>query len=260
MNIAVLAKEVPDPEAPVTLDGSGRIVLPPTTSRLLSTYDENAIEAAVTIRETVEAHVTVITLGPASAEKVLFQAMAMGADDGVLIEEPDVPLSGTHVATILAAAIRRLSPMDLILCGRESADGFGGVVGPTIAEILGYPVITLVSKISVSDKHLLVERPVENGHLVMECSGPVLLTVGGEVNRPRYPAVMAMMKARRKGVQQWTLAELGIPEASLALDHRIKVVGYKLPPVGPPCQIINRETAAERAEGLLAKLREEQVI
>ncbi len=258
MKVLALVKEVSDPDAPVTLDDRGKIVVGDVPS-IPSPYDENAIEAAVTIKEEVGAQVIVLTLGTAEAEKTLVQAMAMGADDGVLIEEPSRSLDSYEVAQILAAAASKLGGFDLILCGREAADTSAGLVGPTVAEILGYASVTLASSIHADGDCLRVERPAEDGYDQMECRLPLVLSVGGQVNRPRYPTVMAMMQARRKGVQHWSVGELGIDREQAARRHTgVKVLRRYLPPQTAHCQFIDGDTVEAQARALIERLTEER--
>ncbi len=260
MRILALVKEVPDPDAPVFLDDAGNVTAGDVPS-VPSIYDENAIEAAVTIKEVAGGEVTVMSLGAPSVEKTLVQAMAMGADDGILIEEPSTPLDGYAVSEILAAAVRKAGGFDIILCGREAADTSAGLVGPTLAEALGYSAVTLVTCIAVEDGTLLVERLAEDGYDLMKCRPPVLLTVGGQVNRPRYPAVTAMMKARRKGVQRWPLEDLEIDrDRANRSQTGVTVLRRYLPSLTTHCQLIEAETDEEKAAALIAALVAERAI
>lgn len=258
MRIVALVKEVPDPDAPVALDDAGRVVVA-NAPLVPSTYDENAIEAAVTLKESVGGQIAVITLGSPAAEKTLMHALAVGADEGFLIEEPPSPLDGYGVAEVLAAAVAKAGGFDVILCGREAADTSAGLVGPTVAEILGCPAITLVTSIATQGDLLLVERQAADGYDLLECRPPLLLTVGGQVNRPRYPSVMAMMQARRKGVQRWQLADLGLDPERVGRRAYVEVLGQRLPPQDSHCSFIEGATEEEKALRLIARLREERV-
>ncbi len=260
MKVLALVKEVPDPDAPVSLDEAGNVVAGDVPF-VPSTYDENAIEAAVAIKEEVGGHVTVITLGAAAAEKTLVHAMAMGADEGILIEEPPWPLDGYGVAAVLAAAVAKQGGFDVILCGREAADTSAGLVGPTVAEILGCSAVTLVVKITAQDDHLLVERLAEDGYDLMKCRPPLVLSVGGQVNRPRYSTVMAMMQARRKGVQRWQVEELDVDRERVGRTRSgVRVLRRYLPPQTSRCDFIYGVTEEEKALTLIAKLTEERAI
>ena len=258
MNVLVLVKEVPDPDAAVTLDDGENVVIGDVPS-LPSPYDENAIEAALEIKESVGGQITVATLGAPEAEKTLVQAMAMGADAAVLVEEPTWPLDGYDVADILANAAKMLGDIDVILCGREAADTSAGLIGPTVAEILGYASVTLVTSIEAAGDCLRLERPAEDGYDLMECRPPLVLSVGGQVNRPRYPTVMAMMQARRKGVQHWTLDDLGIDvEPATPGRARVKTLRRYLPEQSARCEFLAAETAEDQARALIERLTEER--
>jgi electron transfer flavoprotein beta subunit len=258
VNVVALVKEVPDPDATVTLDDDENVVVGDVPS-LPSPYDENAIEAALEIKEAVGGQITVMTFGAPEAEKTLVQAMAMGADAAVLIEEPSWPLDGYSVAQVLASAVRKIGDIDIILCGREAADTSAGLVGPTVAEMLGYASVTLVSSIQAEGECLRIERPAEDGYDQMECYSPAVLSVGGQVNRPRYPTVMAMMQARRKGVEHWSLDDLGVSAEDVAGDSAgVTTLRRYLPPQSVRCEFLEAESAEEQARALIERLTEEK--
>ena len=145
------------------------------------------------------------------------------------------------------------------MCGREAADTSAGLVGPTVAEILGYGSVTLVSRIQAEGDCLRLERPAEDGYDQMECHPPLVVSVGGQVNRPRYPTVMAMMQARRKGVEHWSLGDLGIDAEDAAPGvGGVTTLRRYLPPQSVHCEFLEAETAEEQARALIERLTEER--
>ncbi len=258
MRILVCLKEVPDPDASVALDQADR----PFLSGLPfvpNPYDENALEAAIQLKETHGAEVIALTLGPPEAERTVHRALAMGADQGVLVLHPTPQdLDGYASAAILAAAIRRLGACDLILCGREAADTSSGLVGPLLAQHLGIPFTTMVTKIGKTESGMRVERLSEGGYEVVETTLPALLTVSHQLNHPRYPSVMKMMQAKRRGAQLWKAEEL-VPGAP-AVSAKYHMLRRYVPAVPGQCEIIPGATEDEKAKALVQKLVEVGVV
>ncbi len=157
---------------------------------------------------------TVVSLGPDFAQRAVKQAVAMGADEGILLKDQAFEDSDTYAtAYILAEAIRKVGAFDLILCGRQAADWDVGQVGVGVAELLEIPCVSIAQKIEVSDGRAVVERLVEGGYDVMEVTLPALITVSNEINKPRYPTLRGIMAAGKKQIPTWDAATLGIDPA-----------------------------------------------
>ena len=250
-----MIKEVPDPDGVFSLDADGR-VRTAHLAQVPSLFDENAAEAAVQLKERCDGRVVALCCGPPEAERTVRYAMAIGADEGVLIEDPGRAWDSLGAASLLAAAVRRLGGFDLILCGREAADTGSGLVGPYVAQMLGMPFLTLVTSIEADNGTLRVRRMCEGGEDVFSCTPPLLLTVSSETNSPRYPSVMKVLAAKKKPVQRWKASELAAaaPLLSASLLGR-----YTSAPPGN-CDIISGDTADALAAGLLSRLREKRVI
>ncbi len=255
INIAVLVKEVPDPEGTFSFDVDGRAQtahLP----RVPSLFDENAVEAAVQIKEQCGGRIVALCCGPAEAERTVRYAMAMGADDGVLIEDTERAWDSLGAACLLAAAVRRLGGFDLILCGREAADTGSGLVGPYVAQMLSIPFLTLVTSIETGDGAFHVRRLWEGGEDVFACIPPVLLTVCAETNTPRYPTVLKVLGAKKRPLQRWNAHELAaavpVPPARLLGRYPSAAPGN--------CDFISGDSAEALAQGLFSRLRERKVV
>ena len=259
MKIIVLVKVVPDPDGIYALDSEGN-VLSDELPRLVSVFDENAVEAGVQLREDHGARVTALCYGRPDGDKTLIQALAIGADEAVLIEDPESATRGSHtVAAVLTAAIRKLGGADLIIAGRESSDVGNGLVGPLVAQLLGIPFLTLVVKIDVVGGEFRLARLAEGGYDVFGATPPVLLTVSNQLNYPRYPSVMNFLQAKKKPMQRWPVAELGI-DLDPAADHQLRLLRRYQPIVLGDCHFAEGETPRDRVSHFVRMLRAERLV
>lgn len=258
MRIVVCVKQVLDPELPAeefTIDRTARRPVVEKARLVMSTFDEIALEVALQLRETVgEASVVALSLGDRSADDVLRKALAMGAQEALRIdasalEEPD----GVQTAAALAAAIRgSLWPADVVICGRQAADTDAGQVGPLLAEMLGFPVVTNVLRARPGPPGTLhLERETEEGTEVVEVQLPVLLTVtNAECNVPRMPKVRDILAAQRKPVPVVGVGDLP-PEAA---SPWTTLAELDLPQLPGRCRVIEGETVEAKVEALLGEL------
>jgi len=176
--------------------------------------DKSALEEAVRIKEKGEGtKVTALALGGAKLKDGAKEALAIGADEAVLLTDP--LFAGSDAmgkARALAEAIRKIGEYDLILCGEGSTDNYSGQVGPRLAEILDLPQITYVRELEIKDHTLHAVRNMEESFEVVETELPALVTVADEINQPRLASLRDILKAGRKPVQEWTAADLGLSE------------------------------------------------
>jgi len=254
--LAVLFKIVPDPEGVFKLN-AGNDLPGKDLPQIPSIFDENAVEAGVIIKEATNCKVSVVCVGQAGAEPMLRRALAMGADEAILVEA-DAGWDSLGAARLLAAALRELGGFDVVLCGREAADTGAGLVGPYVAQALGMSFLTLVQDIKVVEGGLEVKRPCDGGHDVFICRPPILLTVAGEANRPRMPSVMKMLKVKNSPIRRLLLD----PQALTPLPGPAKaqVLGRSTPSFVGQCNFIEGATAAEKAAALLQVLRAQRGI
>jgi electron transfer flavoprotein beta subunit len=265
-NIIVCIKQVPDWEAPADtfkIDPERKkLIPPPNIDPRISLFDEHAIEAALQLKEKHAGKVTILCLGADFAQRAVKQAIAMGADEGILLKDPAFDDSDTYAtASILAEAIKKIGTFDLILCGRQAADWDIGQVGLGIAELLNIPVVAIAQKIEVLDGTLQVERIVEGGFDVMEVPLPALLTVSNEINKPRYPTLRGIMAAGKKQIPTWNAAALGIdPAHAGAQASYAKVLKLYVPVHEAHCEFIEGESDEEKGEKLALRLREAKLI
>lgn len=213
MNIVVCIKQVPDTDGPVRVDTNTRSVDDKYLPYVVNPYDEIAVEEAVRLKESCgSGQVTVVSMGDSSAEKALRTCLAEGADRAVLLCDPAFSGSDSYITgSILARAISFLE-YDLILCGARAIDTSAGQVGAVVAELLGIPLVSAVAKIDVSAdcRIVTVQRKLERGDReVVEAELPALLAI--ELgHKPRYPSLPSRMAARRKGIDYYDAAALGL--------------------------------------------------
>jgi electron transfer flavoprotein beta subunit len=262
INIIVCVKQVLDPELPLSLfkiNPETKKVIPPRgRSPVLNPFDENALEAALKIKDVEEAKISVISMGSGLDEIILRETLAVGADVLIFLEDDDFKELGSYsTAYVLATAIKKIGEYDLILCGRQAADTNAGQVGVAIAGLLGIPSITLAGKVEVSNGQLKIKRIVDDGYEEIETTMPALITAGYEIGNIREASFEATMEAEEKEITIWDSQELGLDPAQLKPNNMNKL---SIPAHDINCQIIQGETPDEVGINLALKLREEKII
>ena len=209
LKIVVCMKETPSTEVAKTLDADMRLVRNPADT-IINPFDEYTIEEGLRQQEKQGGEVIILTMGPGVTLKSLYQALAMGADRGVVVTDP--ALAGSDaVATgrVLAAAIQKIG-YDLVLFGQSSADAYGGVVPSIVAEVLGVPLLSFANKLEIDGSTATIERQAEVGYTKAQAPLPVIVSVTKAINSPRYPSMKGIMSAKKKPVETMTLADLGV--------------------------------------------------
>jgi electron transfer flavoprotein beta subunit len=218
MNIVVCVKYVPDATADRhfeddhTVDRVG-------VDGLLSELDEYAVEQALRLAEEGDdVEVVAMTLGPDQAADAIKRSLQMGASAGIHISDDAVHGSDSlGTSTVLAAAIRKAAP-DLVLCGMASTDGNMGVLPSMVAERLGWPAATLAHTIAVADGTVTIRRDGDTASLTVEAPLPAVVSVTDQSGEARYPSMKGILAAKKKPVEVWSLADLGIDPGSVGLD------------------------------------------
>ncbi|MDR1418060.1 MAG: electron transfer flavoprotein subunit beta/FixA family protein [Endomicrobium sp.] len=237
MNIIVCIKQVPN---------TTNVQIDPQTGRLkregvesiINPYDEYAIEEGVQLREKFGGKVTVITMGPPQAESALREAIARGADEAILISDKAFGGADTLATSYtLSKAIETIDDYNIIICGKQAADGDTAQVGPAVAEILNIAHVACVKKIECVDKNSIkVERMMEDGYDLIESSLPVLLTVVKEINNPRVPSLKGKMLAKKAIIKTLDANSIGAD---------IKRIGLS----GSPTQVVKTFSPPQRTGG-----------
>lgn len=242
------------------VDPATRQLITASTPRKMSDFDKNALEEAVRLKEkNAGVEVVTVTVTSEEAKTVLREALAMGADKAYVVFEPslqDVDTLGT--AHILAETIKKIGEYNLVLCGESSLDSFSGLVGSRVGELLSLPQVTSVRKLSVEGDAVVGERTLEESVETVKAKLPALVTVTREINQPRIPSLMMIMKASKKEIVTWTLADLGVDKEKLA--SKIEVVEVLAPKTERKRIRITGENAAEIADKLAKALIQEGVV
>jgi electron transfer flavoprotein beta subunit len=234
MKIAVCVKQIPDPATPYELDSENHFVVRPE-DQILDDTDRYGVEMGLQLAEATEGEVVLVSMSPANSLQGIRQALAMGADKAIVIDDDNLRGSGALVtARVLAAAIER-EGADLVIAGTESTDGYVGVVPQMLAELLGMPAMTFARKVELSDGAIRIERQTSSGYDVVEAGLPALVTVTSGSVEPRYPTFKGIMAAKQKPIEQPSCADLGVESVGSA---------------GSGQEIVEVRPAAERTAGV----------
>jgi electron transfer flavoprotein beta subunit len=258
-NIIVCAKQIPDPEAPfsnVSVDVEKKEVIVDAPD-VISPYDENALEAAIRIKEEMGGKITVLSMGRKVSDTVLRKTIAAGADALILIEDPAFErLESASVAYVLSCAIRKIGEFDLVLTGRQAGDWDSGQVGLILGELLGIPSISLARSVKVKEGSVVVEKTVPVGYEVVEAGLPAVVTISNEVGELRYVARTKMLGLLRRPMKipKWDMKELALETGML---KKVQLVELS-PPVdmGRECVFIEGASPEETAGKLASVLKE----
>ena len=266
MNIIVCIKQIQDPEIPPAkfkIDPATNKVIPPEgIPPVINPFDEQCVEAALRIKGTKGGKITALTIGKEPAKDALRHALAMGADEAIILEDDAFEGSDSPgIAYILSKAIQKIGQYDLILCGRQAADWDEGQTGFFIAENLKIPIVTLARKIEAIDSKIRVERVRLDGYDVVEAALPALVTVSNELGQPRLPSGLGIITAARKKIETWKATDIGVEPSQVgASAARTKVTKLFIPVKQVKCEIVEGEDAAEAAVKLALKMREAKLI
>jgi electron transfer flavoprotein beta subunit len=226
---------------------------------VINPFDEYAVEGALQQREAVSGSmVTALCIGPESAREALKHALAMGADEAVLVSDPALDsLDSVGAARVLAAAIHKIGGVDMVVFGRQTLDSGSGLTAAQTARVLGWPLLGLAGQIKVQDGGVTVERVIEEGRQSVKANLPAVISVVQSIGEPRYPSFMGIRKAGKATIPVWSLGDLGI-SAPAAVVTRSELLN---PPAREQTiEIISGESPAEIADKLADKLIAEKVL
>lgn len=267
MHFVVCAKQIPDPETPPAafrIDEAKNEVIPAQgIAPVLSQFDGMAAEAALRLVEAAgEGRITVISLGQESAQAAIKQVLAMGADEGILLEDEALQGGDSYTtARTLAAAINHLGDVDAVFCGRQAADWDMGQVGLGIAELLGWPAAIIGKDVQIDGGNLVVQRVLADGFETVSMPTPAVVTISNEIGDPRYPKLQQIMQAARKTVTRLGADELGLDPSTVGdAGARLKLERLFIPELGGEVELMEGETAAEQAQALARTLREAKIL
>jgi electron transfer flavoprotein beta subunit len=252
MNVIVCVKQIPDPATPYRLEAGTNWLIRPE-EQILDDTDRYGVEMGLQLAEASGGSVTVVSMGPAGSGQGIRQALAMGADEAVVIE--DSSLRGSDALTtarVLAAAIGRRD-FDLVVAGTESTDGYSGVVPQMMAEILGLPALTYATHVETTEGSVTIHRQTVAGYDVVTASLPAVVSVTAGVVEPRYPTFKGIMDAKKKPIETLSMGDLGAERAPEQLvlsivDAPERTAGHKI------------EDDGDAHEAIVALLAERKVI
>lgn len=208
MNIAVCVKQIPDPATPYQLDDENHWVIRPE-DQVLDDTDRSGVEIALQLAEATEGTVTLYSMSPSGTLQGIRQALAMGADKAVLIDDPSLKgADALTTAKVLAAAMQK-EGFDLVVAGTESTDGYSGVMPQMMSQLLDVPCLSFARKVEAANGTITIERQTADGYDVVTSPAPALVTVTAGIE-PRYPTFKGIMQAKSKPVTTFTAADLGI--------------------------------------------------
>ena len=260
MKFLVCIKQVPDTNE-VKIDQKTGTLIRDGVPSIINPDDKNAIEAAVTLKETYGGTVTALCMGPFQADAALREALAMGCDEAVLLSDRAFAGSDTMATSnILTAAIKTLGDFDIIFCGRQAIDGDTAQVGPQIAEKLDVPQITYVGDIKISGKTVTAKRMLEDGYQVIETTMPCLLTAVKELNTPRYARIGGIFDAYNAEIRIMTVNDINVDLSAIGLNGSPTNVSRSFTPEPKGAGVMLEGTDAEKVSALISGLSAKHII
>jgi len=256
MRIVVTVKLVPDLNAPKSIDPSTKRLVRTGMETVLNPYDEYALEAALQLREKVggETTVTLLSMVPESSKETLRKALAMGADDAVVLSDPAFDGSDVSMTSrALALALKKLG-FDLVISGGLTDDGATGGVPGAIAEHLGVPGLTNARKIDVESGALRAQRETDSGYQVVHAPLPALVSVTMAIGEPRYASLKGIMGAKKK-----TIATLSASDIGFDAKPKTELLRFAPPPARTKARVVEAKDGAEGARAVFDFLRERKL-
>jgi len=261
MKIIVCIKQVPDTNE-VKLDPkTGRLIRDGVPS-IINHDDKNALEEAIKLKDgRDDVTVTVVSMGPPQADVALREALAMGADEAILLSDRAFGGSDTWATSyIIAEAIKIIGDYDIIFCGRQAIDGDTAQVGPQIAEKLGIPQITYVQNFKIEGDKVVCERALEDGYQIVETTMPCLLTAIKDLNDPRYPSVGGIFDAYEKEIKVWGINEVPIDTTKAGLKGSPTNVFRTFTPEPKGAGMMLEGADKETVKDLIARLQAKHIL
>jgi len=256
LKIIACIKQVPDSEAKVKAEG-GKVSWG-DAPLVINPFDEYAVEGALQQKEATGGTVTALCIGPESAREALKHALAMGADEAILVSDPALAeLDTVGAARVLAAAINKIGGVEMVVFGRQTLDNGSGLTPAQTARVLGWPMLGLAGQIKVQDGSVTVERVIEEGRQTVSAKLPAVISVVQSIGEPRYPSFMCIRKASKATIPIWSLSDFGTASPA-AIVTRTELMN---PPARETAvEMITGDSPAEIADKLADKILAEKVL
>ena len=254
MNSVVCISQVPDTESRIKIAADGRHIDEAGLKFIVSPYDEFALEEAIRIKEAKGGDVTVITFGPERAAQALRECLARGATKAVHVKGDTADADALGIARALAAAIKSI-PHDLVFFGKQGVGTDNSLVGPMVAELLGYPQVNVVTHLEVGEGKVTAHREIEGAEEVIEATMPAAITAQKGLNDPRYASLKGIMAAKKIPIETKSIADVGLSEGDV--NGGVKIVKLELPPEKTGGKKVDGADAKSAAQAILKYIREE---
>ena len=254
LNSVVCISHVPDTEARIKI-ADGRKVDEAGLKFIVSPYDEFALEEAIRVKEAKGGDVTVITFGPDRAQQALREALARGATKAVHVKGESGDADSLGIAKVLAAAIQSV-PHDLVFLGKQGVGTDNALVGPMVAELLGYPQVNVVTHFELGDGKVTAHREIEGAEEIIEASLPAIVTAQKGLNEPRYASLKGIMAAKKITIDVKSVADLGLSDGDI-YNQRVVIVSMELPPEKTGGRKIDGSDPNAAAQEIIKYIKEE---
>jgi electron transfer flavoprotein beta subunit len=255
LNSVVCIAQVPDTEARIKIAGGNRRIDEAGLKFIVSPYDEFALEEAIRTKEAKGGDVMVIAFGPDRVQLALRECLARGATKAMHIKGEIADADSLGIAKVLAAAIKSV-PHDVVFFGKQGVGTDNSLVGPMVAELLGYPQVNVVTHLEVGDGKLTAHREIEGAEEIIEASLPAVITAQKGLNEPRYAPLKGIMAAKKIPIDAKSVADLGLQDSDI-FNQRVTVVSLELPPEKSGGRKIDGGDSANAAKEILKYIREE---
>lgn len=253
MNSVVCISHVPDTESRIKV--SGAKVDETGLKFIVSPYDEFALEEAIRLKEKSPGDVTVVTFGPDRAQQALREALARGATKALHVKGDSADADALGIAKVLAAAVKSV-PHDVVFFGKQGVGTDNGLVGPMVAELLGYPQVNVVTHLEIGDGKLIAHREIEGAEEVLETATPAVVTAQKGLNEPRYASLKGIMAAKKVAIDVKSAADLGLDEGDV-FKQRVVTVSMELPAEKSGGRKVDGADPAAAAQEILKYIREQ---
>lgn len=244
MKIAVCVSHVPDTATKIKIGADGKSIDPAGVTYIINPYDEFAVEEALKTKELTGSEVVVISLGGEASKETIRKALAMGADQGILLKREGY-YDSYSVAQALADEIKAQN-CDLVFFGKQSVDYDNTITGQLTAEILGYSCVSVVVSFKLEGNKITAEREIEGGREVVETELPCIITAQKGLNEPRYASLKGIMASKKKVIEE---------KPAKTVNNLTEIIKLTMPPTKQPGRIIGTDASA--VPELVRLLREE---
>ena len=255
LNSVVCIAQVPDTESRIKIAADGTKIDESGLKFIVSPYDEFALEEAIRIKEKSGGDVTVLSFGPDRVQQALRECLARGATKALQIKGDAGDADSLGIAKVLAAAIKTV-PHDLVFFGKQGVGTDNSLVGPMVAELLGYPQINVVTHMEVADGRVTAHREIEGAEEIIEAPTPAVVTAQKGLNEPRYAGLKGIMAAKKIAIETKSVADLGLSDSDV-FHQRVIITKLELPPEKSGGRKVDGGDPAAAAAEILKYIREE---